>query len=110
MFLRLGIQVVGKQLHETNLAHIYQEAYYVQLFSHRCVPRLLGVQVKSKPFSIVMEFLGYEIQLLTVHPLLFYIKFQNVLFTMSRGDWFRVYYDITYALSHLHKGNNCFAT
>ena len=35
-FLRLGIQVVEKLLHDSNLAHIYQEAYYMQLFSHRC--------------------------------------------------------------------------
>ena len=56
--LRLEIQVVEKQLHHSNLAHIYQGAYYMQLFSHRCVPHLLAVQVKSKPFPIVMEFLG----------------------------------------------------
>ena len=58
-FLRLGIQVVEKQLHQAELSHIYQEAYYMQLFSHRCIPPLLGVQVKSRPFSIIMEFLGY---------------------------------------------------
>ena len=103
MFLRLGIQVVEKQLHDSNLAHIYQEAYYMQLFSHRCVPHLLGVQVKSKPFSIVMEFHGYGIESLTIHKILFDIKFENVLFTMSCGDWFRVCYDITDALSHLHQ-------
>lgn len=102
-FLRLGIQVVEKLLHDSNLAHIYQEAYYMQLFSHRCVPHLLGVQVKTKPFSIVMEFLGYGIESLTIHKLLYDTKFENVLSTMTHGDWCRVCYDITDALNHLHQ-------
>lgn len=102
-FLRLGIQVVEKQLHDSNLEHIYQEAYYMQLFSHRCVPHLLGVQVKSKPYSIIMEFLGYGLESMTIYKLLYDKQFEHVRSVMSQGDWFRVCYDITDALNHLHE-------
>lgn len=77
-FLRLRIPVVVKELHNSDLADVYQEAYYMQLFSHRCVPHFLGVQVSSKPFAIIMEFLGHGMESLTVHSLLFEAKFKEI--------------------------------
>ena len=102
-FTRLGILVIAKQLHEGTIDEIYSEAHYVQLFSHRCVPHLLGIQVENKPFSIVMEFLGENLESMTIHKLLYNSKFQHILLSWSISDWFQVCYDIVDALHHLHQ-------
>jgi serine/threonine protein kinase len=101
MFTRLGIQVIEKQLHEGSLDEIYKEAHYIQLFAHRCVPHLLGVQVEKKPFSIIMEFVGDNLESMTIHKLLYNSKFKHI--SLSISDWFQVCYDIVDALHHLHQ-------
>ena len=43
---RLGINVVDKQLVENNIHVLYKEALFMQTFSHRCIPLLLGIQLE----------------------------------------------------------------
>ncbi|CAB3976868.1 probable serine threonine- kinase DDB_G0271538 [Paramuricea clavata] len=99
-FTRLGIEVIEKKLHEGSLEEVYREAHYMQLFSHRCVPHLLGIQFEDKPFSIVMEFVGENLESITIQKLL-YDKLKNVV--LSTNDCFQVCYDIVDALHHLHQ-------
>ena len=103
VFTRLGIQVIEKQLHEGSLDEIYREAHYIQLFAHQCVPHLLGIQVEKKPFSIVMQFLGENLESMTIHKLLHNSKFNDIFLSLSVSDWFQVCYDIVDALHHLHQ-------
>ena len=72
-----------ERLKESDLAELKKEAYYMQLFSHRCVPHLIGVQTQIKPYSLIMEFLGNETMSMTVHRLLFDFKFNEQKLLMS---------------------------
>ena len=102
-YSRFEILVVEKQLRESDLALLHKEAYFMQLFSHRCVPHLLGVQTQAKPFSLIMEFLGHGVESMTVHKLLFDIAFSQERSNMSVPNWFRVAYDIADALHYVHE-------
>ena len=94
-YTRFNIPVVGKRLKESDLAELKQEAYYMQLFSHHCVPHLIGVQTEIKPYSLIMEFLGIR--------LLFDSKFNEQKLLMSIANWCRVCYDIADALDCIHE-------
>lgn len=102
-YSRFDILVVEKQLKESDLASLHKEAYFMQLFSHRCVPHLLGIQTQAKPFSLVMEFLGHGVESMTVHKLLFDSIFSQERATMSVQNWFRVSYDIADAIHYMHE-------
>ena len=76
---------------------------YMQLFSHLCVPHLIGIQSKIKPYSLVMEFLGDGVESMTLHRLLFEPAFKRQKSSMSLPNWFQVCYDIADALHHIHE-------
>ena len=99
---RFGVHVVEKVLADSSDSSVYQEAYYQQMFAHRCVPYLFGITTR-KPSSLIMEFVGKDLKSLTVHKLLYDKKSMNVLGSMSVSDWFRICYDIADALNHLHQ-------
>lgn len=102
-YSRFDILVVEKQLLESNLVSLHNEAYFMQLFSHRCVPHLLGIQIQVKPFSLIMEFLGHGVDSMTVHKLLFDSTLGTERSNMSMPNWFRVSYDIADALHYVHE-------
>ncbi len=41
-YIRFQICVVEKKLTDSDLSAVNREAYFMQLFSHRCVPYLSG--------------------------------------------------------------------
>ena len=102
-FTRLGINMVEKQLIDGNIDMLYKEAKYMQMFSHRCVPHLFGIQVENKPLSLIMEFVGDNNQSITVHKMLFDLTASGIRSSMSIKDWLCICYDITDALDHIHK-------
>ncbi|CAB4002166.1 serine threonine- kinase HT1-like [Paramuricea clavata] len=56
-----------------------------------------------KPYSLFMEFVGKDLQSLTVHKLLYDNQSMKLIGGMSVLDWFRVCYDIADALHHIHE-------
>lgn len=102
-FTRFGIKVVEKQLMDGSIDMVYREANYMQTFSHRCIPHLLGIQVEKKPLSLIMEFVGENDQSITVHKLLFDAKLEKLKKSKSIKDWLCICYDITDALDHMHQ-------
>ncbi|CAB4034517.1 serine threonine- kinase [Paramuricea clavata] len=102
-YLRLGIRVVEKKLVESDLKLLYDEAYYMQLFSHRCVPHLIGIQTQIKPYSLITEFLGHGVESMTVYRLLFDAVFSEQKSRMLLPNWFRVCYDIVDAVHYIHQ-------
>lgn len=102
-YLRFDIHVIEKKLKDSDLPSLQKEAHYMQLFSHRCVPHLIGIQTEITPYSIVMEFLGHGTQSMTVHRLLFDSAFNEVKSMMSTSNWHRVCYDIGDALHYIHE-------
>ena len=102
-FTRLSKNVVEKQLIDGNIDVLYKEAQYMQMFSHRCIPHLFGIQVEKNPLSLVMEFVGENSQSMTVHKLLFDSNAAKIRSSMSLKDWLCVCYDITDALDYMHQ-------
>ena len=102
-YLRFNISVIEKKLKDSDLPSLNKEAHYMQLFSHRCVPHLIGIQTKIQPYSIVMEFLGHGTQSMTVHRSLFDAAFNEQKLIMSIPNWFRVCYDVGDALHYIHE-------
>ena len=102
-YTRFKIPVVEKRLKESDLTELKKEAYYIQLFSHRCVPHLIGLQTQMKPYSLIMEFLGDKTISMTVHRLLFDSKFNDQKLMMRTAKWCRVSYDIADALHYIHE-------
>ena len=102
-FTRLGINVVEKQLIDGNIDVLYKEAQRMEMFSHRCIPLLFGIQVEKNPLSLVMEFVGENSQSMTVHKLLFDSNATKIRSSMSIKYWLCVCYDTTDALDYMHQ-------
>jgi serine/threonine protein kinase len=102
-FKRLGINVVQKQLIDSNIDMLYKEASFMQQFSHRCIPLLLGIQLEKKPVSLIMEFIGENSKSITVFKLLFDPHCEHLASEMSTETWLCICYDITDALDHMHQ-------
>ena len=101
-FNRLQILVVEKQLIDSTVDMLYKEAMFMQKFSHRCIPLLLGVQLEKKPISLVMQFIGENSKSITVFKLLFDPLYQQAS-KMSTKTWLCICYDIADALDHMHQ-------
>ena len=95
--------MVEKKLLESDLLSLHKEAYYMQLFSHRCVPHLIGIQTQTKPYSLIMEFVGHGTESMTLHRLLFDLVFDKQKSEMALPKWFRVCYNIADALNYIHE-------
>ena len=54
----------------------------MQLFSHRYAPPLTRIQTQIKPYSFIMEFLGYGTESMSVQRLLFDSAFDEQKFSM----------------------------
>lgn len=51
-YSRYNLIVIEKRLAEGSLASFHREAYFTQLFSHRCVPLLVELQTQTQPFQL----------------------------------------------------------
>ena len=94
---RLKISVVEKQVPTSSETEIIKEAQTIQLLSHSNIPIILGVQLKQKPFSIVMEFVGEGLSSKTVHE---HLQEDT---TLDKRDWVKVSFNVADALAHLHR-------
>ena len=88
---------------DSNETTVYNEAQYQQIFAHRCVPRVFGINNTKKPYSLFMEFFGKDLQSLTIHKLLYDKQFMDIMGSMTVPYWFRVCYDIADALQYIHE-------
>ena len=102
-FTRLGINVVEKQLNNGDIDQLYNEAKHMQVFSHRCIPHLFGIQVERKPLSLIMEFVEENNQSMTVYKVLYDPTAEKTKLGMSIADWLRICYDIADGLDHMHQ-------
>ena len=62
--------VVEKQLPTTDLRGVINEAKCMNILTHPNIPQLLGVQITSRLYSLIMQFIGENLQSTTVHQLL----------------------------------------
>ena len=69
-FQRFGIAVIEK-LPSSNLKAVMHEAHCMNALTHPSIPHLLGVQIETKPFSLIMQLLGEGEESATVHKLLY---------------------------------------
>jgi serine/threonine protein kinase len=76
---------------------------FMQKFSHRCIPLLLGVQLEKKPISLIMQFIGENSKSITIFNLLFDPLYQQQASKMSTKTWLCICYDIADALDHMHQ-------
>ena len=102
-FNRLQITVVEKQLIDSTVDMLYKEAMFMQKFSHRCIPLLLGVQLEKKPISLIIQFIGENSKSITIFKLLFDPLYQQQVSKMSTKTWLCICYDIADALDHMHQ-------
>ena len=49
---------------------VINEAKCMNILTHPNIPQLLGVQITSKPYSLIMQFIGEDMKSSTVHQLL----------------------------------------
>ena len=61
LYKRFSLVVLEKQLATSDLTEVINEAN---------IPQLLGVQITSKPYSLIMQFIGEDMKSSTVHQLL----------------------------------------
>ena len=100
---RFDINIVEKIMPDSNETTVYKEALYQQIFAHRCVPHVFGINNTKKPYSLFMEFVGKDLQSLTIHKLLYDKQSMDIMGSMTVPDWFRVCYDIADALQYIHE-------
>jgi serine/threonine protein kinase len=73
------------------------------MFAHRCVPHVFGINKTKKPYSLFMDFVGKDLQSLTIHKLLYDKQSMDIIGSMTEADWFRVCYDIAGALQYIRE-------
>lgn len=99
-YKRFGIVVLEKQLVQSDIKAVISEAQCMNILTHKSIPHLLGVQIEHKPYSLVMEFIGDNMESITVHKLLFQSKAKQS--PLSTNEWILVCTDITEAVEHIH--------
>ena len=99
-FQRFGITVIEKKLPSSNLKAVMHEAHCMNALTHPSIPHLLGVQIETKPFFLVMQFLGEGEESATVHKLLHQGTINDL--SLSTNEWVSVFTDIAEAIFHVH--------
>lgn len=99
-YKRLGIIVLEKQVASSDLKAVITEAQCMNTLTHQCIPQLLGVQIEQRPYSLVMEFLGNNMESITFHKLL--LQSTQKQSPLSNKEWISVCTDITEAVQHIH--------
>ena len=96
-----GISVAVKEaLPRTLLADVRREASILAQFGHPHVPYLFGVSLRSRPYSIVMQYHG-----LSQHSISF--TFSSALYDKQpRDDWFILIVQVIEGVRYLHEDAN----
>ena len=100
LYKRFNLVVLEKQLPTSNVKDAIAEAKCMNVLSHPNIPQLLGVQIESKPYALIMEFIGEDMKSSTVHTLLqeSNIKSSPPLLL----EWVSVCVDIVEAIKYIH--------
>ena len=99
-FKRFDITVIEKKLPTSDLQAVIKEAQCMNTLTHASIPYLLGVQIKERPFSLVMQFLGEDTESVTIHKLLYQTMAKPL--PLTTIEWISILLDIAEALSHVH--------
>ena len=72
------------------------EAQCMNTLTHASIPYLLGVQIKEKPFSLVMQFIGEDTESVTIYKLLNQTVAKSL--SLTTNEWISILVDIAEAL------------
>ena len=100
LYKHFNLVVVEKQLATTHLRGVINKAKCMNILTHPNIPQLLGVQITRGPYSLIMQYIGENLQSTTVHQLLRNSDTKGSQLHMS--EWISVCLDIVEALSHIH--------
>ena len=72
----------------------------MNMLTHPNIPQLLAAQITSKPYSLIMQFIGEDIRSSTVHPLL--RDTNSKISPLTVAEWISACVDIVEAVKHIH--------
>ena len=87
-YKRFNLVVLEKQLSTSHLKAVINEAKCTNILTHPNIPQLLGVQITSKPYALIMEFIGEDMKSSTVHKLLHRVAQKGHHFSLLNGFQF----------------------
>ena len=104
LYKRFSLVVLEKQLATSDLTEVINEAKCMNILTHPNIPQLLGVQITSKPYSLIMQFIGEDMKSSTVHQLLQDSNAESS--PLSVAEWISVCVDIVEGVKHMHSKEN----
>ena len=99
-YKRFNLMVLQKQLPTIDVRGVINEAKCMNILTLPNIPQLLGVQIKRRPYSLIIQFIGEDMQSTTAHQLRQNSDRKGL--QLHTSEWISVCLDIVEAVSHIH--------